>query len=613
MASLIDFTTPFKGGPSYFTGTSSASTLVPFVFPIGIDGHAYAVDTAGQMVRAFEERLRPSTDMGAIPGEATINPQGLWRRGQTSWHLGAGQKYPDLTTNGNSDRFYSSKGVDPWTEGEVALLPATSQALSSANTNLPMCVAGGRVYVGDGNTLKYSSNLSSWTSVTTGAPASAAINALTTDGTTVFIAYAANDIYSHATSGSSVARYYPSSGSDTYTVLEYCKGWLIGCHENDIHLPTSGGTKSVFYAHPNQSFVWVGVASGQNAVYAAGYAGDVSLIYKMTLKADATGFDDPIVAGELPTGEQIVSIHAYLGFIVLGTERGVRFCTADGDNNLIIGPVIETTTSVKAGVGYGRFFWYGWTQFDATSTGLGRLDFGQFVDQNRPAYASDLMVTSQGAVNDVIIFQDKPVFSVSGAGVYKQSTDKVETATLNTGVWGYSIHDPKFLAFADLTTQPLVGTVEICRSFDFGDCIPIGTALKAGTTDATLEGPSQSWRTMEIELNFTRSASDATKGPVLTRWQTRAMPAVRRSELFQIPLLLRERVSINGRDFYFDVADELAFLRTLVTDARIVQLQVGEETFKAVMENLEWQVDDIGGYPAEFEGTAVVTMRSLGS
>lgn len=607
---LITFSTPFVGGPAFFTGTSASSSLVPWTFPVAFSGRPFALDTAQPFQRAFEQRLRESTDDGTIPGEATINPQGLWRRSQTSWHQGAGQQYADTSVTASTERFWSSKGIDPWTEGELRLLPETSQSLSSANTNLPLTVADNAVFVGDGDTLKYSTDLASWTSITTGAPPGAAITALGSDGSNVYIGYESEGIYIRTPGSSSVSAHYPTSPTETFTVIGYAKGFVFACHDNDIHQPVGGGTHTELYPHPNTSFVWTGICTGQNAIYFSGHADDVSLVYKITIKADGN-LDEPVVAGELPTGEIVHSMFSYLGFVVLGTDRGVRFCTTDQEANLVIGPVLETTNPVLSGAGFGRFVWYGWTNYDATSTGLGRMDIGQLVAQNRPAYASDLMVDAQGAVNAVTIFNGQPVFSVSGQGVYKQGTDLVATGTLDTGVWRWQIPDTKFLAFVDLLFQPLQGTVTICRTFDGGNCQDIGTASIGTTTSQTFDGPTDPFREARFEIDLTRSATDATAGPVLTRWQARAVPSPTRSELFVIPVLLHRVVQVENRDYYFDTENDLNFLHQLVSNARIIQLQIGSETYKAIVENVEFTADGTFGYPLQFEGTASVTVRSL--
>ena len=95
MAYLVDFSSAFFPAPAFYTGTG-ASQLVPDVFPVGINGRPYMLDMASnQLSRQFDARVRDSVDQSAEPGEAAINPQGLWRRSQSSWHYGAGQTYSD--------------------------------------------------------------------------------------------------------------------------------------------------------------------------------------------------------------------------------------------------------------------------------------------------------------------------------------------------------------------------------------------------------------------------------------------------------------------------------------------------------------------------------------
>jgi len=68
VATLIRFTTPFVGGPAFYTGTG-ISGLVPDIFPVAIAGRPYMLDLkSGRFGRAFEQRLRDSQDGANIPG-----------------------------------------------------------------------------------------------------------------------------------------------------------------------------------------------------------------------------------------------------------------------------------------------------------------------------------------------------------------------------------------------------------------------------------------------------------------------------------------------------------------------------------------------------------------
>jgi len=134
VATLINFKRGYKGGPAYFTGTGSTQ-VVPYIYPVAINGRPYMIDTKSNAFgRQFDARVRDSVDQSAEPGESAINPQGLWRRSQSSWHYGAGQTYSD-TADAEAYRFRSSKGIDVWNRGKLSLLPDTTQAYSSANTN----------------------------------------------------------------------------------------------------------------------------------------------------------------------------------------------------------------------------------------------------------------------------------------------------------------------------------------------------------------------------------------------------------------------------------------------------------------------------------------------
>jgi len=610
---LIDYTTPYPGGPTYFTGTSAPSDLVPDVFPVALNGRPYMLDLgSGRFARAFEARLRDSTDDSNIPGEAAINPQGLWRRSQTSWHKGTNQQYGD-TAEGIDTRFYDSKNVDPWTRGQLSLLPTTDEKLSSAETNLHMVVAGDYVYVADGQQLKRSSDLSTWTHIT-GGPA-AAITCLATDGYNVFVGYSGNGLQRTYTDVTTLATYI--SGSETYTNAAYVKGRLMVSHEGEIHNFTQDVTTShshtsgIVSEHPNEQFVYTGFAEGTAHIYVGGYVGGTSLIYRMEIKADGTALDVPVQAGALPIGEQIQSMFGYLGYVMIGTNKGVRVATSDSNGDLVIGPTLETPNPVRCFTADGRFVWYGLTSFDGTSGGLGRIDLSELVGVNEPAYASDLMTDDTGDVKAVVNWDGKRLFTVSGAGVYYESTDLAASGYVDCGTWRWGIPDRKFAAFFDMRSEPLNGTLTFAHNFDNAGFTSLAPFDRTGATENILDGPTTAFGEARIKITFTRSSTDNTLGPVLTRWQVRAVPAPRRSELFSVPLLLHENLRMRNREYHVDVNNELFLIRDLVKDARIVTYQEGLDTYKVIVENVEWSPVDTTDADGTFNGTCVVTLRSL--
>jgi hypothetical protein len=342
-----------------------------------------------------------------------------------------------------------------------------------------------------------------------------------------------------------------------------------------------------------------------------GYTGTTSLIYRTQIEADGTALQDPVQAGALPIGEKITAMFGYLGFILIGTNKGVRVATSDANGDLVIGPTLETTAEVECFTGDGRFIWYGWTNFDGTSSGLGRLDLSELVGQNEPAYASDLMTDDTGAVRSVVNWAGGRLFSVSGAGLYYESGDLVSSGYLETGTWRWGIPDGKFLAFVDVETEPLDGSVTMSYNRDNEGFVPLASFTTAGGVSQTFDGPESQFREAKFKVTLDRDGTTASLGPVLTRWQARAVPAPSRSELFQVPVLLHEKIIRFGREFFVDVDLELTKLRQLVSAPRIVTYKEGTETYKVVVENVEWVPVDTVGRDFAFDGTCVVTMRSL--
>jgi hypothetical protein len=392
--------------------------------------------------------------------------------------------------------------------------------------------------------------------------------------------------------------------------LKYNKGRIVALHDNHIHLPVGAATHDPFYEHPNASFDFVDSCSGQNAIYAGGNAGQTAIIYKITVKSDGT-LDVPVVAAELPLGETLSSLTGYLGYVVIGTSKGVRLATADSNANLVIGPVLETTSAVKCGVGDGKYIWYGWTNFDADSTGLGRLDLSELNGVNEPAYASDLMVTQQGAVNAVVNWNGTRIFTVAGEGVYRESTDLCSEGYLVSGVWRWGIPDRKFLPRFDTRTKPLAGSIVTSFSFDSASYIDLPAVNGSGSTDKTTIAPQTGFSDIAIKLTLKRSTTSNTAGPTLTRWQARAYAAPIRARIMSVPVILHHKLNVQGREYFLDVEQELKYLEDLVNDATIVTYQEAYDAYNVVVENVEWIPLDSFQSTWDWEGTAVVTLRSI--
>lgn len=633
MAATLKFTIPFTGTPSFFTG-APFNTLVPDVFPVAIDGRPFLIDQkSNAFTRGFEPRVRDSVDQSTSPGEAAINPQGLWRRGESSWHLGAGQKYSDIA-NPEDYRFWTSKGINPWTKGELSLLKGVSKKLTSTNTNLNMVVTDEHVYVVDGSTVKYTADpfasSVSWTNMT-GLPALTPRD-ITTDGKNVYLIYAgtSNSLALFKIDSSHVASNLAYGHEFGY--VDFVKGYLIvtggNNDKNYLYYNPSGNTtsSSYDYKHPLADWKWIGSASGPNAIYVAGYAGDRGAIYRISIST-AGVLSTPVVALDLPSGEVPTHLGSYLGGILIGTNKGVRYATADNNGDLTVGAYIATGGAVNQFTAEGRFVWFTWSNFDTSSSGLGRIDLSSFTgsvslytSSNVPAYASDLMATDvvdsktvdvNGTVTSCITFGSKRIFSISGKGVFAESTELVESGYIETGTYRWGIPDRKFVAKFDIRSTPLYGTITPYISLDSGEFVSMPGHIESLDTESVATGPQGKFIEAKFKLLLTRKSGSTTDGPTLTRWMARAYASPARSQVFRVPLLLHNSLTIKGVEYFMDVNQELSLLRDLVTNPRVINYQENTETFSVVVEDLEFQVLD--GYQQSWnlEGTCTVTMRSI--
>lgn len=621
------FTLPYVGTPPYFSGVASSS-LVPHTFPVAIDGRPFMVDQkSGKFQRGYEQRVRDSQDTSTAPGEAAINPGGLWRRGQDSWHLGAGQQYADVAES-KDYMFYKSKGVNPWVKGQLSLLNTTKRSLESTATSQHMVVQDGRVYVALNGDVKYTTNpyvtSPTWTSVVDEAAGTAAptgsVQAMATDGNKIYLAYANGDVrqviptVDPAIISNTV---FASTATDSFYMLGFAKNYMFGAHDYILQLLSAAGTKSEAIKPDNTNFRWIGVATGQNAVYAAGYSGKKSLIYKITIKADGT-LDKGVVALELPTGEVVTAISAYLGFVLIGTNQGLRFCSTDSNSNLTAGQLIPTSGSVYKFSSYDRFVWFTYSRYDSTSGGLGRLDLSVFTAPNTPAYSTDLMYSSTNDVTNVVVFADpvsgayKHVFMVSGVGVIAEdSTQLVASGEIETGTWRWGIPDRKFIAKIDTRSTPLVGSISTYMKLNDDEYQEIGTWDTGNDIENAFDGSDNKAIEAEFKFVLTRSSTVTSTGPTFTRWMARAYVAPFRSQVFIVPVLLHQSINVRGKEYYYNVDEQQSFFDGLIDSPRIITLQIGNFSHSVIVEDLAWDASDAQGNTWQFNGTLTVTLRSV--
>jgi len=605
---------------SFYSGVGS-SVEVPSKWDIALNGRGYMLDTdhpafggesayLGRMGIETIPLIRQQADGSTEPGESTINPEDLWPRAQSSWHLGAGQQYLDQK-NSDRHRFRSSKGLDPWTLGQLKLLNSTTHLVTSSNTNLAVLRVGDYLYYADGTTVNFAqAPFSSFAnSVMQNGESAQTVASLCSDGHTVYAALGTNGIHTTVKAASTSAHYSDLQA----TLVAYVKGRLMAAKGASVYnVVASGAAPTALFTQANSDFSWVAFAEGLGNIYMAGYSGDKSLIYGTSIKTDGTALDAPVVRGQLPDGEIVHSLTGYLGFVVIGTDKGFRLATEDGAGNLTIGALVNTGTACRAFESQDRFVWFGLENYDDTSSGLGRIDLSQLTAPLVPAYASDLMATTQGVISSIATAPgDVRAFAVSGHGIYLESATPVSSGTFTTGLISFGIPDKKIALRLLLKHKPLPinGSVSIDISADDSTPVLVGTSSVAGTTTTDRPIKVQEVAAQLFELTFTLTGS----GTILEQYDFRAYPVSFRGKEVLLPILLHELVlTATGKEERIDVAYERQLIEGYTSSDRLVSLQELDATFSVLIEDTNFQRRSATTNRRQWNGTMLIKAKILG-
>jgi hypothetical protein len=627
----------FAPSPALYAGVGSSGGLVPHVYDVEIGGRPYMIDLGSDAyIVALEQRLRDSVDQGNVPGENSISSQGLWRRAQDTWHLGAGQYWAD-TQESQYGRFWTSVGVDPFTvKGELKLLKRCFTQYSDAADNPFMVRANGRLYFAADDELSFITSLgiagSFPTSVTGLDPVP--ITGLASDGYHVFVTQGDEGVFITNAGVTTAAAYVTGIECGP---IGYVKGRLMvgGTGADQGHLwnfthalNTSVNNPTAFYIHPNNSFEWVAFAEGPNHIYCAGHNGAESLIYRTQVKPDGTALDVPVVAGTLPMGEVVTAMYGYLGFLFIGTNKGVRMATVDQNGDLVFGAVIPTGSNVNCFAGNDRFVFFGWSNHPSGFAGAGCIDLAYLTASNTPAYCSWVYregTAASGEVTfDIEVFENKIVLGVAKLGIVRETGYPLLEGYLETGAWTYGIPDKKIVAKIDGRHDPLLqtDTVRIAIKVDNGEWIDCGCVAPAGSP-LTLFNPRQT-PGYKIEGKIVLKAQTYLTSPSIpppdvnialsafNRVNFRAYVNPERSLVLQVPVLLHPRLEVEGGDNNMDVLYELSHLRRLATEAQITVYTDSMLSVRCIVEDVRWVPDNNReSIDRKWAGTALVTMRTV--
>jgi hypothetical protein len=621
------------------TTISGAIVEVPGTFDVGIGGHGYMIDTTFEFGRRDSFRhtsipaQRDATDITNQPGEATINPQGLWRSEFNDWSMGSGQLFVDRKDS-FPNRFHHSQGVDVFTNKWYAgLLPGTTQLVADTDATCKVLVINGYLIKLNASGVSYSSNGTSYTALTglSGTPV-----AMCSDGASIYIACGTGGVYTCVAGTWTTSQLVNVASQNVYFVA-YCSNVLLVANGTSLYQVSGAITSwpTALITQPEATWTWNCAAGGNGWIYLGGFAGasgsaTVSNVYKTQFASDGTTLAAPTVATPLPPGEQVYSLFAFVNYILMGTSLGMRFCQTLGlidpsgqDTGLLkIGPIIPNlqelvTKPVRCFTANQRFVYFGWSNYSAstvkatsTCTGLGWLDIATFTGDQTPAYSSNLMVSGTGEITSMDWFNGAPVFTVAGQGVYSAATTFVASGNIYSGYIAFRIQDQKILVAYSVDTTSTASSVTSSINQDDENTYPLGTVTGLTNQFAVPQIYGELFET-DLTLN---STSSNTVGTTLRRATLQAYPAITAGKFIIVALRFWDSLETRAGRREFGVYSEMEFLENLRYNQTIVTYQEGTSTWSVVVDSLDFVEYMPSELPAGgFQGIMMCTLKTASS
>jgi hypothetical protein len=534
-----------------FTNTSN-------IYDIAISGQPFLLGASDKYPyqRQTATYRKQQFDNSKEIGEQSF--EGWWLRSQSSFHLGAGINYLDPYLSENVQfRFNDSAGVDVWTQGQVSMLPDTTNVFTVAD-NINMFGAIDSldqdcVFVSNNTTLtRIASDGTDFTVAYGGSGTN--ITSLAQDGLNYYAANATN-IYRGALTGTGATgtAYYPTANAKV--VMAYVKQRIVaGIGEKIYEITQSrGGTNpdasDARYTHPDTGWTWSSIVEGPQAVYASGYRGTNSSIFKFTLSTAGVmpTLTQAVTAADFPDDEHVTALGVYLGtYMLIGTNRGIRVGIIDANGDISYGPLTyeKSDASHTTSFAFKDSFAYATiTNGIDGKSGLIRIDLSQETEPGRYAYAKDLSSGVTGSCRAVAFIGDtgRAAFAVADSGVYfEHATNKTLSGFLDTGYIRYATIEKKYFKLVKPRfNTPMFGTCVISTKEVDGDTnsiITIANGTPALNTDlaTNIATPQEE---LAFRFTFGRDATDATKGPVFDGYQVKSLPAIVRARQLTIPLI----------------------------------------------------------------------------
>ena len=418
----------------------------------------------------------------------------------------------------------------------------------------------------------------------------------------------------------------------TNAVIEFTKERLVMAANNKVYefATTATALPTAVYTHPTDNFVYTSITSSGAAIYLAGYTNIQSTIQKFTLSTAGAmpTLTSAITAAELPVGEIVFKIAYYLGNMAIGTNQGMRMADVNSlDGSVTYGALIfESEQPVYDFAFRDRYIWAA-TGVDG-QVGVTRVDMGQPLGNLLFPYAWDLYDPNDalGHYTTACAFlgdTNRLAFCNAGNGangyVYIESdTELIAEGTLRTGYVRYNTLELKIYKLMQARVDTTNGGLYV-DSVDYADnFFRIGTFSQGELVpEVNINYPQAAQEYLGFQFTLTRSSSDATKGPLFTGYQVKALPAIPRQRLIQYPLSCFDHesdhfgVEVGYEGSAYQRMSQLESVENIGDTIRVEDFRTGE-SYIGLIEELDFR----NATPSDkrftgYGGLLLVTIRTV--
>ena len=535
-------------------------------------------------------------------------------------------------------RFWDSNGIDVFSgkavgqEYKVSLLNSTEEVTTSSETNLYAQQLDGTIFYADGAVLKKITTPLTGSTSTDGTPSAGNdITGLAIMGNQLFIV--ANGVVYQRTGAGTYGSY---NSDNTYSRLWAAKGRLIASdtsgvlYEIEPSSGTAGADNTIHSLRNGRS--WTDVCDAGAVVLATA---DDGYIYSLADESsNLTLKGQTFIEGEIPN-----AIDAAQGLIFYGTYENTasgkigRLYRAeitnanslyvlvnaqlikqwgDGTTTLDQAPysIISTRDSIYTGI-----------KDTASKTNLWRyyLPTG--------GIARDLEFAEGGIVKGLTVFSDKLFATVSGGGIYRETSNFVSSGYIITALGDFFTSEKKQWVGAKLNTQSVSsGSVKLSTSTIAADISnPSATTwaeqvnINSGTggEEEVMTLVSGRWIAGKIDI----TTDDQTQSPGLLSFAIRGFQLVN-DLVVDIPVNIsdqierpfRKRIKVNGQG-------ELVYQALRNKEGKNVQLEIyrPDTLLRGIIENVSSPIEEISPRGSvttyclvRFRGSKVIQISTAG-